>query len=181
MNSKIEYTTKQKRKRLKKGDQFYVDGKELREELRKYLNSSEKQEERRASEKLGNFLMLIARNFASKRNFNGYSWKEEMISDGVYRILTQLDKIDLDSPKSNPFAYITKTYLHCFLTKIKEENLNLAKNRELQQLLYTDFETDEVITRPVRDSDNSYGDNELNLNNEEDPDELDENYEDEQK
>ena len=73
------------------------------------------------SENLGIILTKIANKYASKPNFSGYTYKEDFIGDAIYRMIEQLDKINLDIPNSNPFSYLTQTCHNKFIAKINEE------------------------------------------------------------
>lgn len=69
---------------------------------------------------LGSCILLIANNFASKANFNGYSFKDEMISDAVENCVKYFDKFDHLNYK-NPFAYFSQFVYFAFLRRIARE------------------------------------------------------------
>jgi len=75
----------------------YVDNKKLYTEMIVYLNKLNEAKEQglkdkdlpRIPEYVGKTIYLIATRLATKPNFAGYSYKDEMISDGIYITLTQ--------------------------------------------------------------------------------------------
>lgn len=95
--------------------EFYVNQKELKEEIIKYKKN------KIISEKLGEMLIKIAKRYASKGNFSGYTYKDEFIGDAIYRMVEQLDKINIKHPRCNCFSYLTQTCHNKFIAKITEE------------------------------------------------------------
>ena len=63
---------------------------------------------------IGECFMLIAKNLANKPNFSGYSFKEEMISDGVINCVLYMHNFNPDK-FTNPFAYFTQMIKFAFL------------------------------------------------------------------
>jgi hypothetical protein len=103
----------------------YVDNKKLYTEMIIYLNQlaeAKKQgsELPRVSEYIGKTIYLIANRLATKPNFAGYSYKDEMISDGIENCLMYLHNFDPDKSK-NPFAYFTTIIYYAFLRRIQRE------------------------------------------------------------
>ena len=83
------------------------------------------------SEKLGEMLLAIANNFSSKGNFASYTWREDLVADGVLTCIKYLKNFD-PAKSSNAFAYITQIYYHSFLNYIKVQN----KHSEIKDHLY---------------------------------------------
>lgn len=103
----------------------YVDNKKLYTEMILYLNKlneAKKNETElpRVSEYVGKTIYLIANRLATKPNFAGYSYKDEMISDGIENCLMYLHNFDPDKSK-NPFAYFTTIIYYAFLRRIQRE------------------------------------------------------------
>lgn len=71
-------------------------------------------------EYIGKCLLLIATRLSMKPNFSNYSYREEMISDGIENCLMYLDNFDPEKSK-NPFAYFTQTIHNAFVRRIKKE------------------------------------------------------------
>jgi hypothetical protein len=69
---------------------------------------------------IGKCIMLIATRLATKPNFSGYSYKEEMISDGIENCLQYIHNFDPEKSQ-NPFAYFTQIIWYAFLRRIQKE------------------------------------------------------------
>ena len=69
---------------------------------------------------IGECIMMIATRLATRPNFVGYSYKDEMISDGIENCLVAVDKFD-PSKSSNPFAYYTQIIYFAFVRRIQKE------------------------------------------------------------
>lgn len=69
---------------------------------------------------VGECILLIAQRLATKPNFINYSYKEEMISDGIENCISYFDNFD-PSKSDNPFAYFTQIIYYAFLRRIQKE------------------------------------------------------------
>ena len=58
----------------------------------------------RVPEYIGECLFKIATHLARKPNFANYTFKEDMVSDGIENCLLYIDNFDPEKSK-NPFAY----------------------------------------------------------------------------
>lgn len=74
----------------------------------------------RISEYIGECIFKIATNFSNLRSFNGYSFKEDMILDGVENCLKVIDNFD-ENKTQNPFSYFTQIVYFAFLRRIAKE------------------------------------------------------------
>lgn len=74
---------------------------------------------------IGGDILKIAVNYAKKHNFNGYSFKEEMIGDAVENVLRYIGNYNPDavtrSGKPNAFGYVSRTVHHAFTRRIQSE------------------------------------------------------------
>lgn len=93
----------------------YVTKVEMLEELREYRRSGI------ISERLGWMFMELARRHSTKGNFLSYTYRDDMISEAVFRMVSQIDKFNPDHPKANPFWYFSVTAKRQFLNFIKAE------------------------------------------------------------
>lgn len=64
-------------------------------------------------------LMLIAEKLASRFNFMSYTYRDEMIGDGILRAVESLKSFDTTRP--NPFGYFTLIIYRTFVQRIKKE------------------------------------------------------------
>jgi DNA-directed RNA polymerase specialized sigma subunit len=74
----------------------------------------------RIPEKIGECFLMIATRLASKSNFSGYTYKDEMISDGLENCIVAVHSFDPTKSK-NPFAYFTQIIWYAFLRRIEKE------------------------------------------------------------
>lgn len=103
----------------------YVNNGELLVEISEYKISGV------MSEKLGGMLLEIANNFSSRGSFAGYTWREDLVADGVLTCIKYLKNFDTNK-SSNAFSYITQIYYHSFLNYIKSQN----KHSDIKDHLY---------------------------------------------
>ena len=69
---------------------------------------------------IGESILLICNNLAKKPNFSGYTYKQDMISDGIMDCISAVDNFDPDRT-NNPFAYFTQIAWNAFLRRIQKE------------------------------------------------------------
>lgn len=103
----------------------YINNKEFLQALVDHRNArleAEKadNEPPRISNYIGECLYQIANRLATKPNFSGYSYKDEMISDGLENAIQAIDNFDPDK-SSNPFAYFTQIIWYAYLRRIEKE------------------------------------------------------------
>jgi DNA-directed RNA polymerase specialized sigma subunit len=86
---------------------------------------------------IGQSILLICNNLAKKPNFSGYSYKQEMISDGIIDCISAVDNFDPDKT-NNPFAYFTQIAWNAFIRRIhKEKKQTYIKHKNFQNSYLT--------------------------------------------
>lgn len=89
---------------------------------------------------LGECFVKISNHLAYKSNFVNYTYRDEMILDGIENCLRYADRFNPEK-SSNPFAYFTQITYYSFIRRIKKEarqtdtKLNYLASIDLQQLL----------------------------------------------
>lgn len=78
----------------------------------------------RLSDEIGKAFMQIATGLSNRNNFNGYSFKEDMIGDAIENCVMAAANFDPAKSK-NPFAYFTQISWYAFLRRIQKEKKNL--------------------------------------------------------
>ena len=68
---------------------------------------------------IGECFMKLAEGLARRPNFFGYSYKDEMIADGIENCLMYFE--NFDTTRKNPFAYFTQILWWCFVRRIQKE------------------------------------------------------------
>lgn len=114
----------------KKKRQNYVDNKlflaamiQFRDgvlEWKKSTNSEDKETRPRVPHYVGECIMKIATHLSHKPNFINYTFREDMICDGIENCLQYIDNFD-PAKSSNPFAYFTQIIYYAFLRRIQKE------------------------------------------------------------
>ena len=107
----------------------YVDNKEF---LRAMVEFKEKCKVAIENEKdqppvtnyIGECFLKIATHLSYRPNFINYTYREEMISDGIENCLQYIDKFD-PNMSSNPFAYFTQIIYYAFIRRIQKEKKQL--------------------------------------------------------
>jgi len=69
---------------------------------------------------LGECILKIARKLSNKPNFINYSYKDDMILDGIENCIQYFDNFNPEKSK-NPFAYFTQIIYYAFLRRIDKE------------------------------------------------------------
>ena len=84
---------------------------------------------------LGECMLMIANRLSMKPNFINYSYREEMVSDGIENCICYIDNFDPDK-SSNPFAYFTQIIYFAFLRRIQKEKKQLyIKHKTIENSL----------------------------------------------
>ena len=73
---------------------------------------------------IGECFLKIAEHLSRKPNFISYSFRDEMISDGIENCLMYFRNFD-PTKSSNPFAYFTQITYFAFLRRIMKEKKQL--------------------------------------------------------
>jgi hypothetical protein len=103
----------------------YVNNRDLLDALIVYKEKIREAEDSgdeipRVPDYIGKCIYQIATRLATKPNFSGYSYKEDMISDGIENCLQYINNFDPEKSQ-NPFAYFTQIIWYAFLRRIQKE------------------------------------------------------------
>jgi DNA-directed RNA polymerase specialized sigma24 family protein len=80
-------------------------------------------------------IQSISYRLATKPNFSGYSFREDMVMDGIENCLLYIENFDPEK-SSNPFAYFTQIIWFAFLRRIAKEKKHLyTKLKSSQSML----------------------------------------------
>ena len=125
----------------------YVDNKKFLQALVEYKKEvlaakEEGKEQPRVPNYIGDCFIKIATHLSYKSNFINYSFKDDMISDGIENCLTAVAKFDPDK-SSNPFAYYTQIIYFAFLRRIQKEKKLLATKYKMIE----NIDIDTIITQ----------------------------------
>lgn len=103
----------------------YVDNKKFLEALTEYrqsvLDAEASGEDRpRVTEYIGECFLLIAQRLSYRPNFMNYTYKDDMISDGIENALAYIDNFNPEK-SNNPFAYFTQIIYYAYIRRIQKE------------------------------------------------------------
>lgn len=133
-------------KKTRSEKNHYVNNKQLLEEMINYRNKVIAAKEAgtrkpQVTNYIGQCLMLIAQRVAHKPCFSNYSYREEMISDGIENCIMYIDNFD-PGKSSNPFAYFTQIIHFAFIRRIqKEKKQQYIKIKNMQNsFLFSELE-----------------------------------------
>lgn len=91
----------------------------------------------RVPDYIGTCIYQIATRLATKPNFSGYSYKEDMISDGIENCLLYINNFNPEKSQ-NPFAYFTQIIWYAFLRRIQKEKKQMyIRFKSSQSMLAT--------------------------------------------
>lgn len=87
------------------------------------------------SERLGEIFMDLVENYATKSNFSGYTYLDEMKSRAIFFLLKYSKSFNPDK-SSNAFAYCTQIVKNAFIQVINKENKHIATKKALAEKYY---------------------------------------------
>ena len=131
------------RKRKTKSE-HYVDNAKFLEAMREYkkaVNQSKRLKEQKppVTNYIGECFLKIANHLSYRPNFINYTFRDDMIADGIENCLQYLDNFDPVKSK-NPFAYFTQIIYYAFIRRIQKEKKQITiKQRMIQESNYDDL------------------------------------------
>lgn len=134
----------------------YVDNKLLTRTLSRYIEERKEDDtltlkQFDGGEYIGKCIIDICNNLAHKTNFIGYTFKDEMIEDGIENCVKAAKNFDPEL-SNNAFGYFTQVSFHAFVRRIKKE----AKHREKFLRILSDSDSlNEIIDSQFDGNDSS--------------------------
>lgn len=121
----------------------YVNNVDFMNALIEYKEKLKTSPNAKIPEYIGKCILDIANRFASRPNFYGYSFKDEMISDGIENCIQYLTNYD-PQKSSNPFAYFTQICYYAFIRRIqREKKQSYIKHQLIKDMPLESFEVQE--------------------------------------
>lgn len=113
-------------------EKFYVNPQEFDDEIVKYYETGV------MSDNLALMVSKIANKLSFAPNFIRYTYREEMVGDGIIRMFKALTSKKYDHAKgSNPFSYFTRIAFNAFRNRIKKEkHLRDTHEKYQEELLF---------------------------------------------
>ena len=100
---------------------------------------------------LGECILKIANHLSYRPNFINYTYREEMISDGIENCLQYIDKFD-PNMSSNPFAYFTQIIYYAFVRRITKEK----KQQQITEKLLKEINIEQRIALQAHEEESDY-------------------------
>ena len=109
----------------KKKPEHYVNNKEFllaMTEYKRLVNESAKNNQPKppVTNYIGECFLKIANHLSYRPNFINYTFRDDMISDGIENCLQYLDNFNPEK-SNNPFAYFTQIIYYEFIRRIQKE------------------------------------------------------------
>lgn len=95
---------------------------------------------------IGECIYHIATRLASKSNFSGYAYRDDMVMDGVENCLQYIRNFKPEK-STNPFAYFTSIIWYAFIRRIQKEKKQMYIRYKSSHNMVADggtYESDEV-------------------------------------
>jgi len=132
----------------KKKNAHYIDNKEFHAAMIAWKELCKEAEEAgeekpQVTNYIGECFLKIANGLSYRPNFINYTYRSEMVSDGIENCLQYIHNFDPEKSK-NPFAYFTQIIYYAFLRRIqKEKKQTHIKNKIIENRQYETFTVNE--------------------------------------
>jgi len=128
--------------------EHYVNNKEFLEGMKAYRKRCREaklsgKQKPPVDDYLGSCFLKIANHLSYRPNFINYTFRDDMISDGIENCLQYLDNFN-PSKSNNPFAYFTQIIYYAFVRRIQKEK----KQVTIKQKLILDNNYDDMALQP---------------------------------
>jgi len=130
--------------KTRKKSEHYVDNKVFLQAMIEYKDKCEKAEKRKRKKPpvtnyIGECFLKIANHLSYRPNFINYTFRDDMISDGIENCLQYLDNFN-PAKSNNPFAYFTQIIYYAFIRRIqKDKKQSNIKYRMIEQANIDEF------------------------------------------
>ena len=103
----------------------YVDNKKFLQAMIEYREKVQKAEDKKRTKPIvtnyiGECFLKIANHLSYRPNFINYTYRDDMISDGIENCLQYMRNFNPEK-SSNPFAYFTQIIYYAFIRRIQKE------------------------------------------------------------
>ena len=128
--------------------EHYVNNKEFLAAMidyKKAINKAKREKQPRppVTDYIGSCFLKIANHLSYRPNFINYTFRDDMISDGIENCLQYLDNFNPEK-SNNPFAYFTQIIYYAFIRRIQKEK----KQVTIKQKLIMEANYDDMTLQP---------------------------------
>tara|TARA_R100001509_G_scaffold109305_1_gene65171 strand:- start:23 stop:493 length:471 start_codon:yes stop_codon:yes gene_type:complete len=115
----------------------YVDNKKFLQAMIEHREKCHVAEEKGkkkpdVSNYIGECFLKIANHLSYRPNFINYTFRDDMISDGIENCLQYMDNFNPDK-STNPFAYFTQIIYYAFIRRIQKEKKQMDVKKKMIQ------------------------------------------------
>ena len=82
---------------------------------------------------IAQYIMDIVNNTSNRWNFRRYTYRDEMVSDGIFACIKAMKNYNISHEKDNPFGYFSMICWRAFQQRIKKEHAEQAGKESLMQ------------------------------------------------
>ena len=124
----------------------YVDNKVFLQAMKEWKEKCEEAEQTgdeppQVTNYIGECFLKIANGLSHKPNFMNYTFREDMVSDGIENCLQYIHNFNPDK-SNNPFAYFTQIIYYAFIRRIQREKKQThVKHKLIEKQDYRAFVT----------------------------------------
>ena len=134
-----------------KNKPHYVDNKKFLQAMIEHREKCRVAEEKGkkkpdVSNYIGECFLKIANHLSYRPNFINYTFRDDMISDGIENCLQYMDNFNPDK-STNPFAYFTQIIYYAFVRRIQKEKKQVI----IKHKILTDSNFDDMTLQPGDD------------------------------
>ena len=128
--------------------EHYVNNKEFLAAMVEYKKTVDKAQKAgkknpRVPDYVGECFLKIANHLSYRPNFINYTYRDDMISDGIENCLQYLNNFNPEK-SNNPFAYFTQIIYYAFIRRIQKEK----KQANIKYKMIEEAGIDEFDTLP---------------------------------
>ena len=128
---------------MKKATINYVDNKEFLSLLISYRELRQKCIENNTKlppipNKIGHIFIQMANKLSTRFNFVNYTYRDEMVSDGILNAIEAVHKFDPEI-SNNPFGYFTRIIFWAFVRRIEHEKRDHKMRDDMMFDMTNDF------------------------------------------
>ena len=121
----------------------YVNNKDFYQAIVDYRSRLQEDPSARVPEYIGLCIFNICERLSTKPNFIGYSFRDEMVADGIENCIRAVPLFD-PNKTSNPFAYFTQIAWNAFIRRITSEKREQYVKHKNVQHSYFNGEMDDL-------------------------------------
>ena len=138
-------------KQKAKDKPHYVDNKKFLQAMVDWRLKVQKAEEKKRKKPvvtnyIGECFLKIANHLSYRPNFINYTYRDDMISDGIENCLQYMSNFN-PKKSNNPFAYFTQIIYYAFIRRIQKEK----KQQDVKAKLITNTGTEMMMDSLVGD------------------------------